>query len=131
MDFNASPAALQQHPRPAPRSAPALERKIPLRRPRFRQRFSSKHSTTARELRRGARGRCPRRGEEQEALRLRQGRRQTSTVEHSPMATTERSVFRCAAMFHQQEGSPSARPCWPRLRQHLSPDLEERRTSRA
>ena len=30
----------------------------------FRQRFSSKHSTTARELRRGARGRCPRRGEE-------------------------------------------------------------------
>jgi hypothetical protein len=36
----------------------------------FRQRFSSKRSTTARELRRGARGRCPRRGEEEEALRI-------------------------------------------------------------
>ena len=50
------------------RAPSALGRKIFLRRRGFRQRFSSKHSTTARELRRGARGRCPRRGEE-EALR--------------------------------------------------------------
>jgi hypothetical protein len=35
----------------------------------FRRRFSSKHSTRASELRREARGRCPRRGEEEEALR--------------------------------------------------------------
>src|ERR1700734_1879130 len=51
------------------RAPSALERKISLRRRGFRQRFSSKHSTTVRELRRGARGRCPRRGEE-EALRI-------------------------------------------------------------
>ena len=51
------------------RAPSALERKIFLRRRGFRQRFSSKHFTTARELRRGARGRCPRRGEE-EALRI-------------------------------------------------------------
>ena len=47
----------------------ALERKIFLCRRGFRQWFSSKHSTTARELRRGARSRCPRRGEE-EVLRI-------------------------------------------------------------
>ena len=72
-DEDASSATL----RPAPRShggtrrehRRALERKISLRRRGYRQRFSSKHSTTARELRLGARGRCPRRGEE-EALRI-------------------------------------------------------------
>ena len=76
--FNSSPAALQQRPRPAPRSGGRTRREhrrhwsessLSVRRG-FRRRFSSKRSTTARELRRGARGRCPRRGEEEEALRI-------------------------------------------------------------
>ena len=133
MDFNASPAALQQHPRPAPRSRrdhgaraedPSPSTGIPaavLKQALYDSKGTSPRSTRP----------LPSSRRRTEALRLRQGRRQTSTVEHSPMATTERSVFCCAAMFHQQEGSPSARPRWPRLRQHLSPDLEERRTSRA
>jgi hypothetical protein len=71
------------------RAPSALERKISLCRRGFRRRFLRKHSTTARELRRGARGRCPRRGEE--VLHRKQGRRQASGVEHSP-TSPEQSV---------------------------------------
>ena len=74
--FNSSPRALQQHPRPAPRFGGRTRREHRWHwsesslsgRRGFRRRFSSKRSTTARELLQGARGRCPRRGEE--ALRI-------------------------------------------------------------
>ena len=92
--IDASPATLQQHPRPAPRSHGGTRREhlrhsseILSPSKGFRVWFSSKLDDSKSTSRRITR-RCPRRGEEEEALRLRQGRRQASSVEYSPNGHT-------------------------------------------